>query len=200
MIRPLTGFFAFAFVLAAGPAPAQVQPPAGGSAVGAPTTPPEQVAPDEKDREFAKQAAQGLDTEVRIAGLATKKAESQDVRTFAERAVEDYGKAMQELDRAAHVAEVEVPKEPGPAAENMFTQLDDETPGAFDLAYATQRLTQHQRMVELFEREAENGKSPALRRFAADTLPLLQKNTRALEDLQKQLTKQHQTQTPAKGK
>ena len=98
------------------------------------------------------------------------------------------------------MAKVEVPAGAGPAGENMFTRLDEQNPGAFDLTYVTQRLIQHQRMVELFTREAKNGQSPALKQFAADNLPLLQKNTQTLEDMQRRLTEQHQSPGPAKGK
>ncbi len=134
-----------------------------------------------------------------IATLATGKAEDKDVRAFAEKAADEYKKAQQDLDRAVRLAKVEVPAGKGPAGENMVSRLDDQNPGAFDLSYVTQRLIQHKRMVDLFTREAENGQSPALKRFAADTLPLVQTNTQTLEGLQKRLTEQHQSQQPPKG-
>jgi putative membrane protein len=200
MIVPLPRVFALILVLAAAPASAQVQPQPGESPVGAPTTPPERVAASEEDREFAKQAARDLDTEVQVAELATKQARSGEVRDFAERVVVDYDKARQELARAAHLANVEEPVSPGEAGENMITRLDDENTDAFDLTYATQRAVQHKRMVALFEREAKNGQSPPLKRFAADNLPLLQKNAASLDELQKQLVQKRQSQSPPQGK
>jgi putative membrane protein len=132
--------------------------------------------------------------------MATKQARSDEVRSFAERAVADYDKARQELERAVHLANVEEPASPGEAGENMINRLDDENTNAFDLTYATQGAIQHKRMVELFQREAQNGQSPPLKRFAADNLPLLKKNAQTLEDLQKDLVKKHQAQTPPQGK
>ncbi len=196
MIVPPAGVFTLVALLCASSAVAQLQPKPGEPGSGAATAPPERVAATEEDREFAKQTTRDLDTEVQIARLATKQARSAEVRDFALRASADYDKVRQELDRAVDLAKLEQPAGPGPAGENMITRLDDENTEAFDLTYVTQRLVQHRRMVEAFQREAENGKSPPLKRFAADNLPLVQKNTQTLEALQQDLVKKRQSQTP----
>jgi putative membrane protein len=63
----------------------------------------------------------------------------------------------------------------------MLEQLRSTPPGGFDAAYMTMQAQAHEEAIALFSGYASNGDDPALRNFAARTLPTLENHARMVE-------------------
>lgn len=135
------------------------------------------------DRTFAAQAARDGAAEVALGRLAAAQAQSQAVKTFGQRMVDDHTRAGEELKAAARADGIELPAEASPrsAADARLASLRG---AEFDDAYVRHMVQAHDEAVELFRREARDGDQPNLRAFAGKTLPTLEEHLRMARALQ----------------
>lgn len=126
------------------------------------------------DQLFAAAAASSGIAEVTMARLAAQRGSSDEVKLFAQRMVTDHTKANNELVALATSRAIGVP---------MAMEVRDRADEAilaglagddFDKAYIHQQLAAHMCAVALFKAEAERGRDPQLRAWAARMLPTLE--------------------------
>jgi putative membrane protein len=123
------------------------------------------------DRLFVQLVGAGGLGEVEAARLADSRAASPAVKQFAQRMVQDHGRANTRLAELARSASVTLPNEPGPDQKEMQNQLQALRGRNFDLAYLRGQLIDHQKTVQLLEWEIGQGQHAELQRYAMDTLP-----------------------------
>jgi putative membrane protein len=135
------------------------------------------------DQLFARLAALGGMAEVEFGRLAEQKAQSDAVRDFARRMVEDHSKANDELKPLAEAAEIPLPDELDPEHQAMRDKLEAAEGAAFDLAYIEGQVADHLKAVQTFEWEVAQGQDAALQGFAKEKLPTLMEHLRMAQDL-----------------
>lgn len=123
------------------------------------------------DAQFIREASTAGHSEVELGQLAVRKGSDARVRQLGQRMVDDHQKANQELSNIANTMNA---APPAPADKpHQYEDLSD-LPGAnFDRRYVEHMLQEHQKAINLFEKQAREGSSPALRNFAQRTLPTL---------------------------
>lgn len=67
---------------------------------------------------------------------------------------------------------------------NRLTKL---TGAEFDREYMEAMVDDHKEDIEKFEKQADKGKDPDVKKFASDNLPILQKHLELAQSTQKQL-------------
>jgi putative membrane protein len=134
-------------------------------------------------RSFVKEAAEGAATEVALGRVAQEKGSSDAVKQFGKRMVDDHSKAAEELKQAAAMARIAVPSETPKKAKKAQDKLSKLSGAEFDRAYAKMMVSDHKVDVKDFENEARNGAIPAVRSFAANTLPTLKEHLKLAEEL-----------------
>ncbi|MDQ0391486.1 DUF4142 domain-containing protein [Labrys monachus] len=133
---------------------------------------------------FVTQAAIGNQFEVEESRLAVKRSSSPEIKKFAHRMITDHTKAGKELKKA--VAKAHVGKVPTALDADHQASLDalgKDSGAEFDKAYVADQQKAHDDAVGLFSHYAQSGTQPALKAFAAKTLPTLedhQKHVRML--------------------
>jgi putative membrane protein len=128
------------------------------------------------DEKFASEAASGGIAEVKLGQLAQEKAASQKVKEFGQKMVNDHSKAGDELKEVAQKEGLRLPEEMSPQDQATYNRLSRLSGEQFDRAYERAMLTDHEKDVAAFEREASSGKNEALKQFAARTLPTLKEH------------------------
>ena len=126
------------------------------------------------DRQFIKKAAEGGLAEVQLGQLATEKADSQDVKQFGQRMVDDHTKANDQLKQVASQKGVTVPDKLSPKDAATKARLEKLSGKAFDRAYMRDMVMDHTKDVSEFRMESKNAKDPDVKNFASQTLPTLQ--------------------------
>ena len=129
-----------------------------------------------KDAAFMRTAADDGMAEVDHGQLATQNASSADVKQFAQRMVDDHGKANDELKGLASQKNVTLPAEMSAKHKAMHEKLAKLKGDAFDAAYMSHMVTAHAQAVALFQKEAKGGADPDAKAWAAKTLPTLQEH------------------------
>ena len=126
------------------------------------------------DMAFVKEAAMGGLAEVELGRLATQKAESNDVKQFAQRMVDDHSKANDQLKPIAQQKNVEVPSQLSGKEKALYDRLSKLSGAQFDRAYMRAMVADHRKDVAAFKRESTAGTDAEVKQFASQTLPTLQ--------------------------
>jgi len=128
------------------------------------------------DKHFMEKAAIGGLAEVQLGNLAQQKAASDQVRQFGMRMVQDHTKANDELKRLASSKGLQLPSAVDAKHQQVADKLSKMTGADFDKAYMSDMVSDHKEDIGEFKKEANGGKDPDLKAFAAKTLPTLQEH------------------------
>jgi putative membrane protein len=150
-----------------------------------PTANPTQMQTSMKadDKKFVRDAAIGGMTEVELGKLAAEKGSSDGVKQFGQKMVDDHTKANDELKKVAGAQSLSVPDSIDSKHRSRIDKLAKLSGAEFDRAYIKDQLKDHQQDVREFQDEAQNGNIPAVKDFAAKTLPTLQEHLTMVKDL-----------------
>lgn len=182
------GILVGAAVLAMGVAPAFAEGPQSGAKPAQKQNPARSaekrgVTKPASDEHFAAEAAHAGIAEVEIGKLAAEKATSPAVKSFAQRMVDDHGRANEELKTLAQNKNLALPTMMDAAHKAALDRLSKLSGEAFDRAYAREMLNGHRKVVAMFSREARAGNDPDVKAWAAKTLPTLEDHLKRAEDL-----------------
>jgi putative membrane protein len=126
------------------------------------------------DRAFVREAASGGMAEVELGTLTKDKASSADVKQFGDRMVSDHTKANDDLEGVAREKGLTLPSSPNATDKATKTRLSKLSGDAYDKAYMRDMVKDHEHDVAAFKKEADSGKDPDIKAFAAKTLPTLE--------------------------
>jgi putative membrane protein len=155
------------------------------------------------DRHFVETAAMGGHAEVELGKLAAERAQSQDVKQFAQMMITDHTKANDELKQAASRQHVDVP---APKLDQKHQQLMTKLRGLrgaeFDREYMRAMVDGHKEMKSLLEDRADRGgnttartdnrsgatgtsgsSTAAVNQWASKTLPSVEKHLQRAEQI-----------------
>ncbi|WP_260463773.1 DUF4142 domain-containing protein [Burkholderia sp. Bp8963] len=134
------------------------------------------------DVEFVDRAGMAGKTELLASQLALERSANRDVKAFAHRMVDDHGGiagALRELG-----ARKGVPVQTKSLVDPALEALRRKEGHAFDVAYVDLvGPAAHEQAIREYETEAESGRDPQLRAFAARTLPILKEHLAAARRL-----------------
>jgi putative membrane protein len=128
------------------------------------------------DSKFVKEASEGGMAEVELGQLAQEKGQSQAVKDFGSRMVMDHSKANDELKSIAVQDNTPVSTSLSVSDKTLKVKLEALSGSAFDKAYMSAMVKDHQDDIAAFQKEANTGVDPKIRNFASKTLPTLQKH------------------------
>ncbi|MDB5024443.1 MAG: outer membrane protein [Mucilaginibacter sp.] len=138
------------------------------------------TAPDTATVNFVTQASKGGMTEVNTGKLAISKGKSADVKAFGARMVADHSNANYELTQLVNSKGWHIPP-PAPADVAPDAMLTGNSDAGFDKNYVTMMVQDHKKTVALFQNAAANAPDPAIKAFAAKTLPVLQQHLTSIQ-------------------
>ena len=124
---------------------------------------------------FVQAAGEANLAEVEAGKLAATKAQSPEVKKFAEQMVKDHTKAGTELEELAKPKSLEVPKSVNAEHKAVMSKLKGLSGADFDSAYMAQMKKDHDKAVALFtSASASSDVDKDLQGFAKKTLPTLE--------------------------
>jgi len=126
--------------------------------------------------------------EVKLGQLAQEKGSSQAVKDFGKRMVDDHSKANDELKQAASKDNITVPSDVSKADQAKYDRLSKLSGESFDRAYAREMVSDHQKDVAEFQKEAKSGKNDSVKSFAAKTAPTLEDHLKMARDMEQSVS------------
>ena len=129
-------------------------------------------------------SAKGI-AEIETAKMALAKGTSEDVKTFAQKMIDDHTRANQKLaELAGQHEDLELSDEATlmDKAKAMILKLRDGD--NFDEAYANNQVAAHEQTIEMYREYVEDGENGELKKFAEQTLPKLEEHLQQAKQLQ----------------
>lgn len=121
--------------------------------------------------QFMREATQDAMTKINLARVALQNAQNEQVKSFAQQILSDYGNAQKDLFNIAYQEVVLLPDTLDPKHLDTFETLSQLHGAAFDKAYAKAMLNYDQTAASRFKQEATKGDD-----WASHTLPTLESN------------------------
>lgn len=125
---------------------------------------------------FAERAASGNMFEIESSTLALEQSQTEAVKTFAQKMIDEHTAAGEKMTTAAAEDGVTPAMALMPDHQALVDSLNGQTGEAFDSAYIAAQKTAHDQSVQLFEGYLTGGEEGALKTFAAETLPTLKEH------------------------
>lgn len=142
--------------------------------------------PAMSDQKFVDFAAQTDMVEANLGQLADSAASSQQVKDYAQMLVTDHTNDFHQLDSVAHQANLTMPTAIDTANNKMMIAPFQKLKGtAFDKKYAREMVAGHTKAIDIYKKEATDAENPALKSYAEQALPTLQKHLDAAKTLEK---------------
>lgn len=129
--------------------------------------------PDSATIMFMTKAASGGMMEVQLGQLAQDQAQNQRVKDFGAMMVRDHGKANDELKSLASGKNVSLSDSLMPDHKRHVSNLQKKKGAAFDKAYISMMVQDHQKDIQEFEKASNNLSDGEVKAFATRTLPVL---------------------------
>jgi putative membrane protein len=145
------------------------------------------AAAADADADFVKAAASGGLMEVELGRHAMEHAESPRVRAFGERMASDHGRSHEALKAVAKREGLALPSAMSEEHRKAADELTKLRGRELDEAYMKAMVEDHEKDVEAFREQAEQGKS-AVDRWAAETLPTLEAHLRQAKSVANDVT------------
>jgi putative membrane protein len=142
------------------------------------------------DQKFMRDAAEGSISEIDLGKLAQAKGQSEQVKQFGKRMVDDHTKANEELKQIADREHLNLPTNVYTKDANIHRRLRKMSGARFDKAYAETMVQDHQEDIAKFKQEANSGQKSSLQQYAQQTLPTLESHLK--EALQLRATLSHE--------
>ncbi|MBC7835055.1 MAG: DUF4142 domain-containing protein [Phycisphaerales bacterium] len=140
-------------------------------------------AMEKSDSAWIQDVAQGGMSEVRLSEMATTQAQSEEVRRFARRLVNDHTNANNDLRTVARGEGVTLPGTLDTHHREMAQNLARSNGTDFDRGYLRMMVDNHNKTVEKFEAAAAGASDAEVRAFAERTLPTLREHQRMAKEI-----------------
>ncbi len=138
-----------------------------------------------QDKKFAKAALAGGMAEVELGQLAEQKSNSEDVKKFGARMVEDHTKLNDQMKPIAASLGVQPPTELMPKDKELMTKLQGLSGDAFDKVYIRAMLKDHKKDEKDFEMEASMGQNQQEKDAAKQGAQMIKEHLQLAENLAK---------------
>lgn len=143
--------------------------------------PPVSIMPG--DRTFVEKAARSGMAEVQLATNVSNRAQTQEVRSFAQRMLVDHNRANQELTTLAASKGIDPPADLSPEHKALDAELAKLNGPALDRAYMEAMVKDHAAVAAEFEAASRDLTDAELKAWAAKTLPILHDHHKMAQEI-----------------
>jgi putative membrane protein len=137
------------------------------------------------DQKLMRELAYANLSEIEAAKLAQSKSQNEQVKSFAQKMIDDHTKAQAELQQLAQAKGVKLPDSPDVKHKVMATAMKALSGDTFDKRYLAQGgLQDHQAAHDLLQRTQSEATDPELKKLAAKMQPTVDKHLATAKQLQ----------------
>jgi putative membrane protein len=135
------------------------------------------------DQSFVRKALEGGAAEIQLGQLAQQKSQSDDVKQFGQKMVEDRTKLDQQMEPVAHNLGVSEPKGPSKKDTKLIAKMQSLSGPEFDQEYIKLMLKDHKQDLKDFKDEAQMTKDPNVKQAAEQGQTLITQHLQLIEQI-----------------
>lgn len=124
------------------------------------------------DQKYLEQAASADLFEIQSSQLALQRSRGARTRAYAQHVLDDHGMSQQTMAHLAQANGVMLPTGMGPEQQRAYAAIEN-TRRIFDSEYFRQQALAHRAAIANAENEVSGGYNNDIKKFAADSLPIL---------------------------
>jgi putative membrane protein len=128
------------------------------------------------DAKMIREIAQADMAEVAAGKMGASKAQSGEVKKFAQHMVDDHGKHLAEVRKMAKTKGMQLPSTPAKKHQDAMKKLEQASGAEFDKAFMTQMVKDHEDALKLVQNTAKSAKDKDLKADAEKTAPVIEKH------------------------
>jgi putative membrane protein len=128
------------------------------------------------DEEWLKTSIEGDLFEIDGGKIAQSKTTTSVVQALGAKLFHDHSESVEDARRAAASLGIEAPNHPTPSEEWELEDISTKSGQAFDQAYSSLEVKDHEQDIEETKSELELGCSPAIKKLAVEDLPMLEEH------------------------
>lgn len=136
------------------------------------------------DEKAVKDMAQANINEIAAAKLALSKAQSSEVKAYAQKMVDDHGAALSKVEAVAKQKGVTLPTEPDAKHKAMAAMLDKQSGDAFDKMYMENAGTKdHRKVLSTLQSDAKKIQDADVKALADAHTPVVEQHLNSAEQM-----------------
>jgi putative membrane protein len=135
------------------------------------------------DKAFVSKALQGGSEEVQLGQLAEQKSQSDDVKQFAQKMVQDHTQLGDQMKPIAQQLGVQAPKNPSKKDKEMMAKLQELSGPQFDEAYIRAMAKDHKQDLKDFKDEAQMTQNPNLKQVTQQDSGIILQHLQMIEQI-----------------
>jgi putative membrane protein len=135
------------------------------------------------DQAFVAKALEGGDAEVQLGQLAQQKSQSDDVKQFGQRMVQDHTQMGEQMKPIAKKLGVSEPKGPSKKDKKLMATLEGLSGPQFDQEYIKVMVKDHQQDLKEFKDEAQMSQDPNLQQAATMGSKVIAQHLQMIEQI-----------------
>lgn len=148
------------------------------------------TSPSASDKRFVEAALEGGNAEVQLGQLAAQKGNTEDVKQFGQKMVDDHTKLGDQMKEVAEKEGITAPTGIPGKDKALESKLRNLTGDAFDNAYIKAMVKDHQHDLSEFQKEANSGNDTSIKDAANQAAQVISQHL----DLVEELAKKHNLQ------
>jgi putative membrane protein len=141
----------------------------------------------DQDKQFLSYAAEDNQAEIQLCLLAEKKAHDPAVKAFARLMVNDHIGVESRLAALANGEQIDLPNGNGEEGDKVLSKMQSTQREDFDKAFLKAQIEDHANDIKKFSNIEKETQNEGVKRFAAETLPILQQHAQLAKAVQSSL-------------
>jgi putative membrane protein len=146
------------------------------------------------DKEFLRKALQGDEAEVQLGQLAEQKSQSDDVKQFGQKMVQDHTELSDQVKPIAQQLDVRQPKGLSKKDKQLVASLEGLSGPQFDQEYIKAMVKDHEQDLKEFKSEATMSQDPNVKKVAEEGSNLISQHLQLIE----QIAQKHNVETASR--
>ncbi|MGA9586798.1 MAG: DUF4142 domain-containing protein [Terracidiphilus sp.] len=143
------------------------------------------TSPSASDKKIVQAALQGGTAEVRLGQLAVQKSNTQDVKQFGQKMIDDHTKLGDQMKEVAQKEGISIPTGAPAKDKQLETTLSSLSGDSFDNAYIKAMIKDHQHDLSEFKREANSGNDTSIEDAASQGRQVISEHLKLIEQIAK---------------
>lgn len=137
------------------------------------------------DARHMRDMAQANMAEIEAGKLALQKAQSDEVKKYAQQMVDDHTKMLDEMKQLAQAKGVDLPTAPDRKHQRLMKKLESASGEDFDRAYMSAMVRDHRDALKVAQRTAKSAKDSELKSSAQKAAPEIQDHLKMAQEIEK---------------
>ncbi|HEY1741604.1 MAG TPA: DUF4142 domain-containing protein [Granulicella sp.] len=135
------------------------------------------------DQAFVKKALEGGAAEVQLGQLAQQKSQSNDVKQFGQKMVEDHTQIGDQMKPLAKRLNVKPPADVSKKDRELIARLEGLSGEQFDQAYIQAMVKDHKQDLSEFKDEAQTTQNPSIKQAAQQDAQVIAQHLQMIEQI-----------------